>query len=134
MPATKYLRFATYALLFGSLFVATKPRRFIPLSLNSPRWLAAEAALAQNQQLVEDATVLDCARSGSDVLSKANRLLDKHHLTAYCAPVPRVSLRKTGHQVQWILTYRKPDPAPGDFYSVTIIVDDLTGECSFAPR
>jgi hypothetical protein len=128
MAYTKYLRLLTYVLLGAALWVGGRLSHVIPVSLNSPRWIAADAAREANKEFAGGPDILTCTRSGHDVAARAQAALSKRRLDAYCAPVPRVKLRMRDGRVQWVLAYARPDPAPGESYTVTVVVDDLTGD------
>jgi hypothetical protein len=89
----KYLRFATYSLLFAALWITGRFVHVIPVSLNSPKSMAADAARRANKAFTEDAGIFDCRRSGKEVLAIGEKTLAEHRLQGLCAWIPRVKLR-----------------------------------------
>jgi hypothetical protein len=123
----KYLRFATYSLLIAALWTAGRRLQVIPLSLNSPTSIAADAARLANKSLTEDADIFDCARSGKEIFAIGERTLAEHHLEGVCVPIPRVKIQSREYKVSWVLSYDWPDAPPGSPYVLRIVVDDATG-------
>jgi hypothetical protein len=129
-----YLRSATYVILLAALWVGGRLVRVLPLSLNSPAWLEAEAARKGNKSFTDEAEIFDCRRSGYEVLELASREIASRGLRYYCAPIPRVKLSTQNNRVIWVLQYAVPDPPPGAAYGIRIEVDDLTGKVTFGAK